>query len=196
MPRLFDDDQLASVLHLDSLTDAYAEQARIRAEQFFRLELGVEFNQATTTLTKRVPRTRTYQALTNPLSSVTSVTVDGDALTVTTDYEMTDTGIVCPSGFGQYLTTDGDWCTLAVAHVAGFSTIPADLRQWGLVLAAQAYGAGTTPGVRSVSVDGVTETYSDGASSAEGVTLPDDVLRALRAKYGTGRRMTGSPLIR
>lgn len=196
MPLLFDDDQLASVLHLDSVDESQAEQARNRAASYFRVELGVEFASTTTTLTKRIPRTRTYQELTKPLTSVSSVTVDGAALTVTTDYEVTDHGVECPDGFGQYLTTDGNWCTLAIAHVGGFATIPAELREWGLILAAQAYGVGAAPGVRSISVDGVTETYADAASTAEGFALPADVMRALRSKYGSGRRMGGSVLLR
>lgn len=196
MPVLFDDADLAAVLHLDEVDETFALKARSRAENYLRVELGVEFASAETTLTKRIPRTRTYQALTGPLSSVTSVTVDGSALTVTTDYEMTEHGIECPDGFGQYLTTDGNWCTLVVVYVAGFAAVPAELRDWGLVLGAQAYGVGAAPGVRSISVDGVTETYADAASSADGIALPKDVLRSLRARYGSGRRMSGSVLLR
>jgi hypothetical protein len=196
MPTLFDDGQLANTLHLDSVEAAYALRAHSRAEHYLRVELGVEFGSAPRTLTKRIPRTRTYQALTGPLASVTSVTVDGVALTAGTHYEVTDRGIACPGGFGQGLATDGDWCTLVAVYVAGFAIIPGELREWALVLGAQAYGVGAAPGVRSISVEGVTETYADSASSAEGISLPDDVLKALRARYGSGRRLTGSVLIR
>lgn len=196
MADLFTDAQLAAALKLPTVDAGQAGVARQRATDYLRTELGVEFANGSITLSRRVPRGLVYQQLSGPLTSITSVTVDGAALTVTTDYEQTRFGVACPNGFGQYLTTEGDWCTLVVVYAAGFSTIPSELTTWGLVLAAQAY-AGPLPGVKSssISVDGVSEAATYDAAGA-GVGLPDQVMRGLRAKYGSGRRLAGSVLVR
>lgn len=199
MADLFDDWQLASALHVASVSTDYAEAARGRATDYLRRALGVEFTQATRTLTRRVPRLRQCQPLPGPLDSVTSVTVDGVTLAEGTDWEAADRGVSCPDGFGQYSTAAaaGDWCTLVVVYVAGFDAIPSDLASWGVVLAAAAYD-GPRPGVKSttIAVDGVSqsETYATGSGAEIG--LPKSVLRQLRADYGSGRRLFGSVLTR
>jgi hypothetical protein len=196
MATLFTDAQLADALRVSTVDATQAYRAHARAMDYLRLELGVELASANTTLTRRVPRGRAFQRLSTPLTSITSVTVNGSALTVTTDYEATDVGVSCPGGFGKYLTGDADWCTLVVVYVAGFSTVPSELTEAGLILGAMAY-SGPAPGVKSstVSVDGVQEAVSYDMTS-DGFGLPEGMLKGLRARYGTGRRQFGSVLVR
>lgn len=191
MADLFTDDDLAAALRVTTVDEAAAAIARARATDYLRLELGVEFTSATRTVTERLPRSREWLALPGPITSVTSVTVDGDALTAVDDFEVTDRGIVCPGGFGPAadLTTAADWCSVVVVYVGGFTTIPTELATWGKYLGMLAY-AGPRPGVRSTTVGGFSESYTDGAAASVG--LPADVLKSLRAKYGTGRRLFGS----
>lgn len=192
---LFDLTELASYLQED-LDTASATLARSRAENYLTAELGVDFTNDERTLTRRVPRTLNWQRLNGPLDSVESVTVDTVALTVVDDYEVTQAGVICPAGFGQDVTTATDWCTLVIAYTNGYTTIPGELHDWGLYLAGVAYARGGAPGVRSISVDGVTETYSDDAPGSTALVLPKDVLKSLKARYGSASRVFGSVLLR
>lgn len=188
---LFDLTQLASHLQMD-LDTATATLARARAENYLRTQLRVEFAPTSLTLARRVPVGLTSLRLTGPMVSVESVTVDGAALTAVADFEVTERGVSCPLGFGQYVTSGAEWCSLAIAYTAGFTAIPGELVDWGLYLAGLAYARGAQPGVRSISVDGVSESYQDGAAAVE---LPESVLRDLRRRYA-GRAGIGSVLIR
>lgn len=193
---LVTDAQLANQLHLSSVDPTFAERARSLATSYLRVELGVEFGRAERTLTKRVPVSLTQVRLPGPLVSVSTVTVDESDLAELTDWEATATGVACPRGFGQYVTNGATWCDLEVTYTAGFTTTPPELADWATYLAGVAYTRLANPGVRSISVDGVSESYADDASTPSGVALDESILRGLRARYGSGRRLTGSVLVR
>lgn len=200
MPDLFSLYDLASYLQSD-LDTATAERARRRATNYFRTELGVEFDDPIArTLATRVAASRTYVQLLGPLVSVQSVTVDGTVLTVDVDYEVTKRGIACPNGFGQRAATD--WVDLAVAYTAGFAVVPAELADWGMHLAGIAYQRGAQAGAEATAVaaDGVSESikYPGGGDVADSdpVVLPERVMRGLRYRYGSDRPRAGTVRIR
>ena len=185
---LFELADLASYLQQD-LDQATATLARQRAEDYLRVELGVEFGQAERTWTGRVRSTTTAVVLPGPIASVESVTVDGVALGVT-DWEWTDRGIEADYGLGYHAVTD--WVTVTVAYTGGFAAVPSELTQWGIYLAALSYRQGPLPGVAQETVGGVFTTNHPEVVTGGGMLLPEHVLRSLRSKYGTGRRMVGT----
>jgi hypothetical protein len=185
---LFELADLASFLQQD-VDQATATLVRQRAEDYLRVELGVEFGQAERTWTGRVRATATTIVLPGPIASVASVTVDGTALGAT-DWEWTDKGVEAAYGFGYYATTD--WVTVAVAYTGGLATVPSELEQWGIYLAALSYRQGPLTGVAQETVGGVFTTNHTEVVAGGGMVLPDHVLRSLRSKYGAGRRLVGT----
>lgn len=197
MPDLFSLYDLASRMKKD-LDTATATQARIRATNYLRLELAVEFDPAALVLADRVSRWTTYVRLTGPLGSVESVTVDGTVLASPGDYEVTRRGLSIPNGLGSGAT---EWVDLEVAYTAGFAAIPGELADWGMYLGAQAYDELAKVGVASTAIaaDGVSEqiTYDNGDDgTGDAVSLPEPVLRNLRHKYGSGRPRAGTVRLR
>jgi hypothetical protein len=184
-------------VHLqEELVVASAEQARTKATNYLRRELGVDFTEQARTLVERVPAGATYRQLVGPLVSVESVTVDGRDLVRGAAWEMTRRGISCPEGFGA---GSASWVDLEVAYTAGFAEVPDDLHDAGLYLAGLAYPPAPKRGVRAsaITVEGVSETesYTDEASTAA-VALDEHTLRSLRAAYGSGRPLAGSVRLR
>jgi len=188
---LFELADLASFLQQD-LDQATATLARQRAEDYLRVELGVEFGTAERTWTGRVRAGDTTVTLPGPITSVTSVTVNGTALGAT-DWEWTDRGVEAAYGFGYYATTD--WVTVAVTYAGGFATVPSELEQWGIYLAALSYRQGPLPGVAQETVGGVFTTNHTEVVKGGGMVLPEGALRSLRARYGTGRRLVGTVVL-
>lgn len=184
-----------------TITDAVAaDAARTRAENYLRDQLGVEFTSAARTFAGRVPASRTFQRLSTPLDAVASVTVDGTALVEGTDWERTASGVACPGGFARgtaaSTATLADWCDLTIAYTSGWATPPDDIKDWGVYLGAKALQMGPTPGVVQQTAGPFSVTVDQDSAPAGGLSLPPDILRSLRAKYGTGRRLTGSTSIR
>lgn len=197
---LFELTDLGSYLQVAALDTNAAALARTRAEDYLRDELGVEFTNAARVHTARVPASRTFQRLSTPLDAVASVTANGVTLTEGTHWERTTTGVTCPAGFGRGpadLSTDlGDWCDLVINYTSGWATPPSDLVGWGIYLAATAMSLGPTPAVVQQSAGPFAVTVDRATAAAGGLSLPADVLRALRAKYGSGRRLTGTVSLR
>lgn len=196
MPDLFSLYDLASRMQKD-LDTATATQARIRATNYLRLELAVEFDPTALVLVERMSRWTTYVRLSGPLTSVESVTVDGTALAIPGDYEVTRRGVSLPQGLGS---GDTEFVALEVAYTAGFATIPSELADWGMYLGALAYDELAKVGVAStaIAVDGVSEqvTYTDDNDAGDAIALPEAVLRNLRHKYGSGRPRAGTVRVR
>jgi hypothetical protein len=200
---LFELTELASYMQQD-LDTASATLARSKATNYLRSALGVEFTEASRTLTERIPAGLTYQRLPGPLVSVESVEVEGTALVALTDYEVTRRGIVCPDGFGYGLTAT--WVTLEVTCTAGFTDpLPAgheDLHDAAIHLAGLAYLTSPKPGLKSATttIDDYTEseTYAVSADTAtrDAMALDDVTMRALRSRYGSGRPLAGTVLLR
>lgn len=193
MADLFELTDLAAYLQQD-LDTATATEARTQATNYLRRELGVEFTSASRVLNDRVASWVTYAHLIGPLTSVESVSINGDELTLTqdTDYERTRRGVICPAGFGSQV--DGDYVDLTIVYTAGFATVPDDLRDAGLQLAATSY-LRPKPGVRSTSTQiddyQVREDYSEDAGGAV-VALDPATLRDLRSIYGARKPRAGS----
>ena len=164
-------------------TEPDVEDARIAidwAEGYLSGELGCRFGLGSVSETFRVSVGAAFQPLPVPLLDVTAVSVDGAALVEVTQWERTRTGVVCPDGFGQDVTTGATVCDLTVSYQAGYAAIPGELRSWGAHLAGLAYTRGPMPGAKSVSVDGVSESFDPALG------LDPVILRSLRNRYGRG----------
>lgn len=178
---LFTLEDLATFLQVD-LDTASATRARSQAETYLRAHLPVELTRETRTHTERVPRACTAVLLRGPIVSVTTVTVDGTELAAG-DWEQTRRGLTCADGFGQYLPDGQAWCELSVTYEGGFDTVPSDLTDWGLWLAAAAYTRAPGGAVQQQAIGGVSASYGSPVM-AEAMRLPGDVLRALQRTYG------------
>lgn len=193
MADLFELVDFAAYIQQD-LDTATATEARTQATNYLRREIGVEFTQASRVHSDRVASWSTYAHLVAPLVSVESVSVNGDESTLTqgTDYERTRRGVICPAGFGSQV--DGDYVDLTIVYTGGFATVPDDLRDAGMQLAAMAY-LRPKPGVRSTSTQmddySVREDYTDEAGGAV-VALDPATLRDLRSIYGARKPRAGS----
>lgn len=192
---LFAIEDLGAMLQVADIDTAAATRARSQAETYLRTHLAVEFALEERTHTERVPRATTSTRLRGPLVAVTSVTADGTELDATL-WTRTRAGVACPGGFGQELTTEGDWCDLAITYEAGFATVPTDLADWGLWLAVAALTRPPGGAVAQQAVGAVSANYGS-AAPVDALRLPGDILRTLQRTYGRATpAMVGSVDIR
>lgn len=178
--------ELRNALRLGADPDPeVARMAIFRAESYLASELGCRFGASTVTETFRIGVGVTFQRLPAPLLDVAIVEVDGAELVEVDQWERIRIGVVCPDGFGQDIATTATQCDLTITYTAGYAPVPAELRNWGIHLAAMAYARGPMPGAKSMALDGVSESFDSL------ISLPESILRPLRARYGS-RRKTGT----
>lgn len=121
----------------------------------------------------------------HPVIGVTSVTVDGVAVT---DHELFDGALLRPAGWAG---------TVQVTYRVGYAAPPAQLATWSCVLASQALSmieeVGTlgSGGVSSVAVDDYRKAWANGGED-NGYSLPRRVEEALRHEFATGAHVTGT----
>lgn len=193
---LFDSTDLASQLLASGLDVDAAEWHARRAENYLRLQLGVEFNNLDRTLIERVPARRTFQQLPGPVTAVESVTVAGIVLVPDVDWEWTSGGIACPAGFGRTAGAGTDVVELEVAYTSGFAAVPDELVDWAVYLASMSMRLGPLPGIGQESIGNVSNTIDVLALRAGGLFLPPEVLKSLQHRYGSGRPLTGMVILR
>lgn len=163
------------------------------ATAFLQAEIGQLITAGTATYTTRHRGDSPLHLPQQPVTAVTAVEIDGTALT-SDEYDLVDQELHLPprwsSGeFGEYRP----YMDVTVAFTYGYTTVPAELKAWCIVLASQqmtaaAGGSLGIPGVRSESIDDYSVTYvTDGST----MTLPREILDRLRARYGTGAYVTG-----
>lgn len=161
------------------------------ATAWLQAELGQLIAAGTATYTTRV-RSLPIRLPQQPVTAVTTVLVNGVAMT---DFELIDQELHLSSGWGfaDVGNIDG-YIDVTITFNYGYATIPSDLKAWCCVLASQSLDAaagGTlgAPRVRSEQIDDYSVTYVTDGSLA--MSLPDEVLERLRARYGAGVYVTG-----
>ena len=181
---LFPLDALETVI--GPLDEERAERARARAESYLHGELAIELGEQSRTVSGRVRAVDREYLLRGPIVSVESVTVD-DVAVPAADWEITDRGIWCANGFGR--TATAEWVALEVTYTGGLASADSDLAEWGVYLAILAYQLDPIAGVAQQTVGGVFTTIQPDIVKAGNVVLPDHALRALKWRYGDGRRV-------
>lgn len=162
------------------------------ATAFLQAEIGQLITSGTATFTTRV-RENPIRLPQQPVTSVTTVLVDGEA---TTDFEFVDQELWVPARRGHLYSfniDDAAYVDVTVTFNYGYATVPADLKSWCIVLASQSMDAAKggslgAPRVQSEQIDDYSVTYVTNGSS---MTLPPDVLSRLRSRYGAGAYVTG-----
>lgn len=122
-----------------------------------------------------------------PVASVSSVEIDGDAVT---DFELRgsrlwrDHGWREPANFSP-LTSTPPTSVVAVTYSHGYELTDQDVqfaRQVTLVTAAQMYA--NPLGATGLSIDDFRQQFSQSAGTSAGGEIPERLQRALRRKYG------------
>lgn len=168
---------------------------------------GNRVSQGTATATFNVPTGgRTIVLPQQPVRAVTSVLVDGVAVT---GWVVRGGRLILPCPVYARELYDVvrpvlvDSVEVTVSWSYGLATVPAELKSWCMVLAAQALAvldgpAGSlTPGaVQAVSIDDFRVQYAQGsgdggASAAPGLVVPQPVRERLGARWGAGAFVTG-----
>lgn len=164
------------------------------ATAYLQAEIGQLITAGTATYTTRA-YANPIRLPQQPVTAVTTVLLDGVA---TTDFDFIDQELWIPArrayidSFPQ-IDERLPYVDVTVTFNYGYATIPAELKAWCCVLASQARdaaAAGTlgAPRVRSEQIDDYSVSYvTDGTP----MSLPDDVLERLRARYGAGAYVTG-----
>lgn len=162
------------------------------ATAWLQAELGQLIEAGTATYTTRA-HCNPIRLPQQPVTDVTTVLVDGEA---TTDFEFVDQELWIPARRGELYSFDifdRPYADVTVTFDYGYATVPADLKGWCCVLAAQALDAAAggwlgSPRVRSEQIDDYSVTYvTDGTA----MSLPAEVLERLRARYGAGVYVSG-----
>lgn len=166
------------------------------ATAFLQAELGQLIEAGTATYTTRHYGCGPIRLPQQPVTEVTTVLVDDVA---TTDFDFVDQELWIPARRGSLYTFDEfddrqPYADVTITFDYGYATIPAELKAWCCVLAAQVRDAslgGTlgAPRVRSEEIDDYSVTYVTDGSTA--MSLPGEVLERLRARYGAGVYVTG-----
>lgn len=178
-----------------TIVPAQAQAFLDDATAYLQAEIGQLIEAGTATYTTRA-YCNPIRLPQQPVTAVTSVLIDDEA---TTDFDFVDQELWIPARRGHLYTFpeyDGrlPYADITVTFDYGYATIPADLKSWCCVLASQAIDAASggtlgAPRVRSEQIDDYSVTYvTDGST---GMSLPDEVLERLRARYGAGSYVTG-----
>lgn len=163
------------------------------ATAFLQAELGQLIEAGTATYTTRYFGCGPIRLPQQPVTEVTTVLVDDVA---TTDFEFVDQLLYLSSRWqtDDFIVDPDTYVDLTITFDYGYATVPAELKAWCCVLAAQIRDAslgGTlgAPRVRSEEIDDYSVTYVTDGSTA--LALPAEVLERLRARYGAGVYVTG-----
>lgn len=159
-----------------------AQKAIDAASAAIRDAAGVPISSFTGTITTDAPG-GTKLALPSPIRQVTAVTLDGSPVA---DWRNLGDGLWRRAGWGQ------DHAPVTVTGTFGLTAVPADIVQLCVDLAVawlqhQAAGGGSVAGLKSVSIDDASETYTDeAASQITPVFIPEATRGWLRARFGGG----------
>lgn len=124
-----------------------------------------------------------------PVREITAVTLDGSPVS---DWRNLGDGLWRRHGWGH------DHAPVAVTGTFGLATVPADIVQLCVDLAVawlqhQTAGGGSTAGLKSVSIDDASESYTDeAASQVTPVFIPELTRDWLRARFGGGAYVVGT----
>lgn len=176
---LFDLDDLAAYLQQD-IDTATATVTRTMTTGVITGFTNQLIEAATYTHLLPINADRTIRLPQRPVTAVTSVTVDGTALTTDTDWDW--------DGISDLIVFDGwtpsedtDW-QATVVYTAGYATVPDDVTAVALSVAGRLYNA--TPGLVSESIDDYRAQYA----AAVAVGLADhekQILRRYKQRLGS-----------
>jgi hypothetical protein len=176
---LFELTDLAAYLQQD-IDTASATIARTMATGVITGYTNQLIESATYTHLLPINADRTLRLPQRPVTAVTSVTVDGSALTVDTDWDW--------NGYGDLIVLDGwspsneDEWQATVVYTAGHATVPDDITAVALSVAGRLFNA--TPGLVSEAIDDYRAQYAAGAA----VGLLDhekQILRKYKQRLGS-----------
>lgn len=166
---------------VDPATDSTKMQTALKvASAAVRDAAGAVIGAVTSTLTLNALHD-TFLPLPGPITAVSSVTVNGAAVTA---YTIEDGGLSLDGGWGA-----GD---ISVTFTHGLPTVPDDIVDLTCNLAIAwlnhaALGAGSTAGLESVRIDDAAESYTDEAAGQVSPVFIPAVTRAwLAARFGGG----------
>lgn len=179
-------DSLATTADLPTAwqADAKAARALAVASAAVRDAAGVPISQVTATITTPAPTSGQVLGLPGPITAVTSVLVDGTAVT---GYQ----------NLGNGLWLRGGWACepvpVSVTATFGLTEVPADIVDLTCTLAVawlqhQADGGGgSTAGLKAAAIDDASETYTDeAAGQVSPVYIPEATRRWLSARFSGG----------
>lgn len=194
---LFSESELQTWLDDSTITTAQYNLAYEVAVGYLEGEVGVKLASQSDTITYTPRWDEQWVDLPVPTTSVTSVTVDGTALS-SSDWTRVDNRIFRSAGWGgaaskekrfAYRTSDDEYVPVVVELTHGFAdgSAPAEFKTWGLILASQALKLADKVGVQSERIDDYSVTFATGAAQAQGtVGIPAAALGMLRGRYGRG----------
>lgn len=178
-------DSLASVADLSErgIEDGALEVALRVASAAIRDAAGVPISAVDATVTTPAPVSGNILGLPGPVTDVTSVLVDGTAVT---DYQNLGNGLWRRCGWAC------EPVPVTVTATFGLAVVPDDIIDLTCVLAKawldhQAEGGGSTAGLTSVRIDDAAEAYTDeSAGQISPVYLPSVTRAWLAARFGGG----------
>jgi hypothetical protein len=145
---------------------------------------GSAISEQTATVVLNAPNGKLL-SLPGPVTEVTAVTVDGDALDED-EYEVLPNGLWRGCGWGYAPVP------VSVTYVFGLAAVPDDIADLACQLAVawlnhNDMGGGSTAGLTSARIDDAAETYSDeSAGQVSPVYLPEVTRNWLAARFGGG----------
>ncbi len=161
-----------------------ADRAIAIASASIRDAAGAAITEETSTVVVNAGRGNLL-GLPGPVTAVTSVSVDGTALAAS-DYE------VLPNGLWRYCGWGHAPVPVTVTYTHGLATVPEDIADLACQLAVawllhMAGGGGSTAGLRTVSVDDASESYTDESAGQVSPTYIPEVTRNwLARRFGGG----------
>lgn len=172
---------LATYLQITySGSDAALSQAVTLAIGLVTGYTGQNIESATYTHTLPIGPDRTIRLPQRPVTAVTSVTIDGTLLTSGTDYDWD--GLSPQIALDGYTPADDDVFTASVVYVAGYASVPADVKAATLSIGAALYNG--APGVTSESIDDYRVSYETSRGAGGMNDYERSILKRYRARLG------------
>lgn len=138
---------------------------------------------ATTATVTVMGGTAPWLNLPGPVSAVTAVTIDGEAVDATT-YTAFPHALYRAAGWGDFPSL------VVVTATFGLAATPDDIVQLVVDLTVMASAGGADPTIESEQIDDYRVTYREGVVSA--VDLPERTRLMLARRFGGGVTVTGS----
>ncbi len=140
---------------------------------------GQGIESTTYTHTLLINSDQTIRLPQRPVTAVTSVTIDGTVLTSGTDYDW--------DGLSYMIALDGytpadDVFTASVVYVAGYASVPADVKAATLSVGAALYNG--APGVTSESIDDYRVSYETSRGAGGLNEYERSILKRYRVRLG------------
>lgn len=173
---------LADVADLPTGTSGETATALAVASAAVREAAGVPISVHTATVRTTAPQGHLL-TLPGPISSVSSVSLDGTTLT---DYEWLPNGLWRRSGWGH------EPVPVTVTYTFGLAEVPDDVKDLTVQLALawlshMSDGGGSVAGLKNVRLDDAAEGYTDeGAGQVSPVFIPEITRQHLRSRFSGG----------